>query len=118
MDGVIVGAGCGDTDSVQSYAINLSVNHPYAAAKRAYMDANAVKYVDRYDDVVIVHGWGDTGNELQGKLGQEVNQERDEKIPDPVEEANVPDGTIFVQSDAGALAKRQDGPFQIGGARC
>ncbi|WP_133244768.1 transglutaminase-like domain-containing protein [Caulobacter radicis] len=101
VDGVIVGAGCGDTDSVQSYAINLSVNHPYATANGAYMDANAIKYVDRYDDVVIVHGWGDTGNELQGKLGQEVNQERDEKIPDPVEEANVPDGTIFVQSDAG-----------------
>ena len=101
VDGVIVGAGCGDTDSVQSYAINLSVNHPYAAANGAYMDANAVKYVDRYDDVVIVHGWGDTGNELQGKLGQEANQERDEKIPDPVEEPNNPDGTVFVQSDAG-----------------
>lgn len=101
VDGKLVGASCGDAQDtgLQSASITLSVDHPYAAQSGAYMDATSVKFIDRPDDVVIVHGWGDTSNELQTKLAQERLTDQDEKIPDAVEDPNQQGG--FIPSDAG-----------------
>lgn len=104
VDGKLVGATCGNPQDtgVQSVPITLAVDHPYAAQSGTYMDATTIKYVDRSDDVVIVHGWGDTSNDLQAKLGLEAPTERDEKIPDPAEDTSSPDGGgAFIQTDAG-----------------
>lgn len=100
LDGTLVGATCGSGGGIQNLAVTVGVQHPYAALSGAYMDTTAVKIADWTTDIVIVHGWGDTGGGLQAKLAKETSTERDEKIPDPVE-GPMPDGSQFVQSDSG-----------------
>jgi RHS repeat-associated protein len=52
--------------------LELTANHPYAAAGGAYGDRTIVRQdVSVFLSVAILHGWGDTGPELLGKWSGE-----------------------------------------------
>jgi len=60
-------------------AIRISADLPYAArqggagAYGAWMDRVSLKEIDTSSDAVIVHGWGDTSNELQTRLNDDTD---------------------------------------------
>lgn len=58
--------------------VRISVNLPYAQRAAgssiygSWMDRVSTKVVDFGADVVIAHGWGDTGSELQARLADDM----------------------------------------------